>query len=141
MFKMFSLVCSKTCQLRKLRQNECLLFNFCMIKLTKTPILPNLRVPNVFFWVIVNFITPKIEKWTLNLSQFSLVRAFFEGTRENILHTFWTMELSNKSLIFHSLQLPQWQDYGPNLWQIHWKMYVFGKTLWRKMSNWWVMEY
>ena len=62
MFKMFSLVCSKTCQLRKLRQNECLLFNFCMIKLTKTPILPNLQVPNVLFCIIVNFITPKIEK-------------------------------------------------------------------------------
>ena len=40
---------------QKLRQTKCLLFNFWMIRLTKTPILPNCQVPNVFFCIIVNF--------------------------------------------------------------------------------------
>ena len=39
----------KTCHQRKLRQTKCLLFNFWMMKLTKTSILPNCPVPNVFF--------------------------------------------------------------------------------------------
>ena len=57
-----------------------------MIKLTKTPILPNCQVPNRFFWYNCKSYPSKIEKLTLSLSQFSLVTGLFEGTRENILH-------------------------------------------------------
>ena len=39
------------------RQTKCLLFNFWMIKLTKTPILPN-----GFFWYNCKFYHSKIEK-------------------------------------------------------------------------------
>ena len=35
----------------KLRQTKCLLFNFWVMKLTKTPILPNCQVPNGFFGI------------------------------------------------------------------------------------------
>ena len=42
----FFLFPQKTCYQRKLRQTKCLLFNFWMIKLTKTLILPNWQVPN-----------------------------------------------------------------------------------------------
>ena len=38
---------------QKLRQTKCLLFNFWMIRLTKTPILPNCQVQNSFFFCII----------------------------------------------------------------------------------------
>ena len=77
MCKIFFLIQSKkkkTCRQRKLRQTKCLLFNFIIQKLTKTPILPNCQVPNDFFGITVNVISKK----------FSLVTGFFEATRENI---------------------------------------------------------
>ena len=36
------------------------LFNFWMLKLTKTSILPNCQVPNSFFGITVNFIIQKL---------------------------------------------------------------------------------
>ena len=52
MCKIFSIVPS-----RKLRQTKGLLFNFIILKLTKTPIFSNCKVPNCFFFCItVNFI-------------------------------------------------------------------------------------
>ena len=41
---------------RKLRQTKFLLFNFWVIKLTNTPILPNCQVPNDLFGISVNSI-------------------------------------------------------------------------------------
>ena len=62
MCKIFSLVLSKKpCHQRKLRQTKCLLFNFWMIKMTKTPIVLNWPVPNGFFFgITVNFIIQKL---------------------------------------------------------------------------------
>ena len=48
MHKICSLVPSKNCQQRKLRQIKFLLFNFGMIKLTKIIILANCQVLNGF---------------------------------------------------------------------------------------------
>ena len=42
----------KKCHQRKVRQTKCLLFNFWMIKLIKTPILSNCQVPNGFFGIL-----------------------------------------------------------------------------------------
>ena len=39
---------------------KCLLFNFWMIKLTKTPILPNCQVSNDFFWYNCKFNTQNV---------------------------------------------------------------------------------
>ena len=51
----------KTSQQRKLRQTKCLLFNFWMIKLTKTPILPNCaKCQMAFCWYNCKVI---IQKW------------------------------------------------------------------------------
>ena len=62
-----------------------------MIKLTRTLILPNCQVPNVFFLYNCKFYHSKIEKYTFSLSQFSLVTGFFEGTRGNIFQIFWAI--------------------------------------------------
>jgi hypothetical protein len=75
----FSRSLKKTCYQRKHRQTECLLFNFLMIKLTKTQILPNFHVQNDFFWDKYKFYPLKIEKQTLSFSQFSLVTGFIGG--------------------------------------------------------------
>ena len=40
---------------QKLRQTKCLIFDFWMIRLTKTPILPNCQVQNSFFWYDIHF--------------------------------------------------------------------------------------
>ena len=40
---------------QKLRQTKCLIFNFWMIRLIKTPILPNCQVQIAFFGIIVHF--------------------------------------------------------------------------------------
>ena len=37
---------------QKLKQTKCFFFHFWMIRLTKTPILPNCQVQNSFFWYI-----------------------------------------------------------------------------------------
>ena len=50
MCKIFFLI---PCHQRKLRQTKCLLFDFWMIKLTKTLILPNCQLPNGFFWGVI----------------------------------------------------------------------------------------
>ena len=62
-----------------------------MIEEAKTLILPNCQVPNGFFGVTVNFI---IQKLSASFPQFSLVTVFFEGMRENILHTFWALKIA-----------------------------------------------
>ena len=46
---------------KKLRQTPCLLFNFWMMKLTKTPIFPNCQVPNGYFLFIVNFVIKELK--------------------------------------------------------------------------------
>ena len=58
----FSRSLKKTSHQRKLRQTKCLLFNFWMIKLTKTTILPNCEVPNGFFWYNCKFYHSKFDK-------------------------------------------------------------------------------
>ena len=73
----------KTCHQRKLRQTKCLLFNFWMMKLTNTPILPN----SFFFGISVNFIIQKLKsKHLFSLSQLSL--GFFKRLRGNIFYTY-----------------------------------------------------
>ena len=61
---------------------------FWMIKLTKTPILPNCQVPNGFFGITINFVIQKLKSEHFSLPQFSLVTGFFEVMRENIFHIF-----------------------------------------------------
>ena len=46
---------------QKPRQTKRLLFNFWMIRLIKTPILPNCQVPNGFFGIIVHFSLQKLK--------------------------------------------------------------------------------
>ena len=87
----------KTCHQRKLRQTKCLLFNFWVIKLIKTPILPNCQVPNGFFWYSCKFYHSKIKKQTLSLSQFSLVKSTPKGTKDNIFHIF-CQEVSQRQI-------------------------------------------
>ena len=70
----------KTCHQRKLRQTKCILFNFSMIKLTKTPILPNFHVPSVFFCMTVNFMTQKLK------SKHSGDRFFWGNERKYFTH-------------------------------------------------------
>ena len=56
-------------------------FNFGMLKLTKTPILPNHQVPNVTF-VNLTIRESKVCKVAqLFIVSVSLVRGLFEGTR------------------------------------------------------------
>ena len=55
-------LCVKYFHQRKLRQTRCLLFNFLMIKLIKTQILPNCQVQNGFFWCNRKFYHQKMEK-------------------------------------------------------------------------------
>ena len=61
-FTIFSRSLKKTCHQRKLRQTKCLLLNFWVIKLTKTPILTNCQVPNGFLMYNCKFYHLKIEK-------------------------------------------------------------------------------
>ena len=51
---------------QKLRQTNCLLFNFRMTRLTKTPILPNCQVQNSFFWYNCTFQPSNPENHTLS---------------------------------------------------------------------------
>ena len=46
----------------KTETNEVFTFQFLSDKLTKTPILPNVQVPNGFLWYKCKFYDPKIEK-------------------------------------------------------------------------------
>ena len=39
----------------------------------------------------------------LSLSQFSLVRGFFQGTRENILHIFWALDKVQEIVFYPAL--------------------------------------
>ena len=74
MCKIFSLVLSEK---SVTRENWDKLFSFWMIKLTKTPILPNCHVPNSFFWYnfksyhskIVCSYGPHFLCWILELLQ------------------------------------------------------------------------
>ena len=50
------------------------------------------NLAKLLLWSILSLLI-KIEKQTLSLSQFSLATGFFEGTRKNILHIFWTLIL------------------------------------------------
>ena len=43
-------------------------FNFQMIKLIKTPILPHCQVPNVFFLITINFIWWEVNLWGITAS-------------------------------------------------------------------------
>ena len=47
---------------KKLKLFQLLMDIKWMLKLTKTPILPNLQVPNGFFWYKCKFYHSKIEK-------------------------------------------------------------------------------
>ena len=63
-------------------------FQFLMIEFT---IIPKNAIWHLAIWqnwYFSQFYHSKIENETLSLLQFSLVTGFFEGTRENILHTF-----------------------------------------------------
>ena len=73
----------KTCHQRKLRQTKCLLYNFWMIKLTKTPILPNFQVPNV---TTINFITQKLKSKHLVCFSFLWRQVFWGNERKYFTH-------------------------------------------------------
>ena len=58
-----------------------------MIKLTKTPILPNCQVPNGFFFgITVNFIIQKLKRKHLVVSVFSGDRFFWGNERKYFTH-------------------------------------------------------
>ena len=76
-----------------------------MMKLTKTPILPNYQVPDGFFLgITVNFIVQKLKSKHLVCLSFLWRQVFFEGTRENILHI-GIPGLSAQAEIFQSIFL------------------------------------
>ena len=66
MCKIVSLVPSKKSVTREnCDKLSCLLFNFWMIKWTKTPILRNYQVPNGFFWFNCKFNHSKIQQFVM----------------------------------------------------------------------------
>ena len=91
MCKMFSLLPSKKPVTREDWDKLPIYFSiFWVIKLTKTPILPNCQVPNVLFFCInVDCIVKKLKSKRL------VFLIFFEGTRENIVHIFQALIKTN----------------------------------------------
>ena len=83
--KYFLLFSQKNLWPEKTEIAKCLLFNFWVIKLTKTPILPNYHVAKWLF--SVNFITQKLKCKHLAISVFSGQRYFWGNERKYFPHT------------------------------------------------------
>ena len=85
--------------------HKCLLFNFWIIKLTKTPILPNCQVPNGFFFGItvkalqIEIFWKAEKSWTSNFLNNSLI-VLFNEPRWWLLQ--WLSRLTyTKTIIFY----------------------------------------
>ena len=92
--KYFLLFPQKKCHQRKLRVTKRLLFNFSMIKVTVIPKNAIWHMEIWQNWCFGWFYHSKIKKYTLSLSQFSLVTGYLRKREKNILHIFRTIILN-----------------------------------------------
>ena len=98
-------ICSDTLEKTPIRENwdklnTYLLFNFWMIKLTITPILPSCQVPtNGIFWYIGNFIIQKLKSKQLVCLSF----------------LWWQVFLREREKIFYTYSKPKWWEFSKKM--------------------------
>ena len=108
---------------QKLRQTKCLFFIFWMIRLTKTPLLPNCQVPNGFFGIIVNFSLQILKSIHLVCLSFWDI-SIDPGFRIFILtHELWAFSWIKVQLITGHVTFKSCYNFAKSNWKQPWMVF------------------